>query len=68
MKLVVGLGNPGKEYEKTKHNIGFLTLDYFAKKYDFEITKKKFESFVGEAIINNQKIIFLKQKINELEK
>ena len=37
MKIIVGLGNPGKEYEKTKHNLGFLFLEYLEKKYNLNI-------------------------------
>ena len=45
MKLVVGLGNPGKEYENTRHNIGYELADMFAKKYDCSFrTERKFEA------------------------
>jgi len=60
MKLVVGLGNPGKEYENTKHNIGFIALDHFAEKQGIVINSKKFDSLTSELILNNEKIILLK--------
>ncbi|MBN0970450.1 aminoacyl-tRNA hydrolase [Mycoplasma phocoeninasale] len=42
MKLIVGLGNPGKEYEKTRHNVGFMTIDKIAEKLQIQLTEKKF--------------------------
>ena len=59
MKLVVGLGNPGKKYEKTRHNIGFMVIDYYAQKYDLEF-KSKMNGLYAEKIINDEKYIFLK--------
>lgn len=60
MKIVVGLGNPGKEYEKTRHNMGYMFLDYLQEKYNFSINTKKFDSNIGEIYINNEKVIFVK--------
>ena len=60
MKLVVGLGNPGKEYENTRHNIGFLFLNYIKKKYNFEINKKEKKSLSGTYDINGEKVMFVK--------
>ena len=60
MYLIIGLGNPGKEYEKTRHNIGFYYLDKFAEENNFSITKQKFNSLYGETFINNEKHIFVK--------
>lgn len=45
MKLIVGLGNPGKEYENTRHNIGFSMLDAYAKRHGVTIEKKKFNGY-----------------------
>ena len=42
MKLIIGLGNPGKEYENTRHNLGFMVLDQLANKLNVELSKKKF--------------------------
>lgn len=60
MKLVVGLGNPGREYENTRHNIGFQTIDKYANKLGVSITKAKFDGLYGEILINGEKVILLK--------
>ena len=60
MKLIVGLGNPGKEYEKTRHNIGFMTIDQYADKLGVSITKEKYNGLYAETIINSEKVILLK--------
>ena len=60
MYIIAGLGNPGKKYENTRHNLGFLTLDRIADKLGVEVKKKKFNSLVGEGRIGSEKIILLK--------
>lgn len=60
MKLIVGLGNPGKEYENTRHNIGFIFLDNFASVHNISIDKEKFNGLYAQAIINDEKVILLK--------
>lgn len=59
MKLVIGLGNPGKQYEKTRHNCGFKAIDFYAEKNNL-VFKSKFNGLYSEQIINNEKIVFLK--------
>ena len=44
MKLIVGLGNIGREYDETRHNAGFMTVDRFAEKHAFEFNKQKFDA------------------------
>ena len=60
MKIVVGLGNPGKEYDKTRHNIGWMAVDYLALVYNVEITKSSCNCLVGQTDINGEKVIFAK--------
>lgn len=59
MKLVVGLGNFGKEYKNTRHNAGFMALDFYAKKNNLVIDKRKFKGLYIETTINNEKVILL---------
>lgn len=60
MKLIVGLGNPGKEYAKTRHNAGFICLNKFLDKYHINPKlNKSFNALVGEERIGNEKTIFL---------
>ena len=49
-----------KEYDNTRHNIGFETIDYISNKYNIEINRKKFKGVCGEGFINNTKVILLK--------
>ena len=60
MKLIVGLGNPGKEYNNTRHNIGFMCLDELAKHYNLEFKQNKFSGLYDKTEINGEKVIFLK--------
>lgn len=60
MKLIVGLGNPGKEYESTRHNIGYIFINNFAAKKNLEFSKEKFNGSYTEYTANNEKIILLK--------
>lgn len=60
MFLIVGLGNPGKEYEDTRHNIGFKVVDNIAKEYNIQINRQKFKGIYGEGFINGEKVILLK--------
>ena len=59
MKLIVGLGNPGKEYENTRHNSGFMVIDSYANKNNLEF-KNKFNGLYAEFNKNNEKIFLLK--------
>ena len=61
MKLIVGLGNPGKEYEKTRHNVGFRFIDFYTQKIDGAVSwTSKFDGLIYETRINNNKVVFLK--------
>ena len=58
MKLIVGLGNPGREYEKTRHNVGFMVVDNYISNNGLEFNKNKFSGLSCETSINNEKVIF----------
>lgn len=60
MYLIVGLGNPGREYENTRHNVGFMIIDRFAKDNNLEFSKSKFNGLYIDTNINNKKTILLK--------
>ena len=60
MYIIVGLGNPGKQYENTRHNMGFLAVDLLAEKYNIDVNKIKFKALVGEGRIAGQKVLLVK--------
>ena len=60
MKLIVGLGNPGKKYDKTRHNFGYMVLDKYAQKNQLVFNKTKFSGSYCEFFKNEEKVILLK--------
>lgn len=60
MYLIIGLGNPEKDYENTRHNMGFNVINKIAKQYEIEISKNKFKGLYGSGIIEGKKVILLK--------
>jgi peptidyl-tRNA hydrolase, PTH1 family len=60
MFLVVGLGNIGKQYERTRHNVGFDVIDLIADRYNIPSNREKFKGIYGEGNINGEKVILLK--------
>ncbi|MCL6639006.1 MAG: aminoacyl-tRNA hydrolase [Firmicutes bacterium] len=60
MKLIVGLGNPGQEYEKTRHNAGFMVIDRIAADLGIAVDKKLFRALVGQGHAGTEKIVLAK--------
>ena len=60
MYIIAGLGNPGKQYENTKHNVGFLTIDVLAEKLGIRVSKIKHKALTGEGFISGEKVILVK--------
>ena len=60
MKLIVGLGNPGKQYEKTRHNVGFEVIDVLANKWSISLDQAKHKGIYGMGVVNGEKVILLK--------
>lgn len=60
MFLIVGLGNPGKQYEHTRHNIGFDVMDAIADKYNISISEKKHKALCGKGVVAGQKVVLAK--------
>lgn len=60
MKLIVGLGNPTKEYDGTRHNIGFMAIDALAREYNIAVDTLKHKALIGKGMIEGQKVILAK--------
>ena len=60
MKLIVGLGNPGQQYQYTRHNIGFMFIDFYAKHKNSLEFKKKFNGEYTQLNLNQEKVILFK--------
>lgn len=58
--LVAGLGNPGRQYESSRHNVGFIALDKIAEQRGFKLDRLRFKSLVGEGMIAEKKVLFMK--------
>lgn len=60
MFVIVGLGNPGKKYENTRHNAGFMAIDAIAAKYGIRVTEKKHKALCGSGVVEGQKVLLVK--------
>ena len=60
MFIIVGLGNPGKEYETTRHNAGFSSIDVIAEKNNINVTENDHKALIGKGYIDGQKVILVK--------
>lgn len=60
MKMIVGLGNPGCEYDNTRHNMGFMFIDYYAKHLGVSIDKVKFNALYACVCLNGEKLLLVK--------
>ena len=58
--ILVGLGNPGKEYERTRHNAGFMAMDYISGRCGAKIDRAKFSALVGETTVNGKRVLLMK--------
>lgn len=57
--LIVGLGNPGKDYENTRHNAGFITLDLLSKQLGISVNKSKYKALIAEATISDKRVLLM---------
>lgn len=60
MKIIVGLGNPGKEYKNTRHNIGYMVLEELAARYPVEKQESKFDAIIGHIRLKGEKVLLVK--------
>ena len=60
MKLIVGLGNPGKQYDNTRHNVGFDVIDALADKYNISVSDKKHKALCGKGAMEGIKVVLAK--------
>lgn len=60
MKLIVGLGNPGEQYQASRHNLGFLTIDYLSGRQGISLQRRGFDSIFGQGRIGNEAVLLAK--------
>lgn len=60
MYIIAGLGNPTKEYENTRHNVGFMAIDMLADRYQIGVVTEKHKALIGKGIINGNKVVLVK--------
>ena len=60
MYVIVGLGNPGKEYEGTRHNVGFMVVDALADKHGIRINRKRHKAIEGKGIVDDESVVLVK--------
>ena len=60
MKIVCGLGNPGRRYQRTRHNLGFMVVDRFASEKRVTVKEKKYHSLIGSWQMNGEKVLLVK--------
>lgn len=60
MYIIAGLGNPGSEYEYTRHNMGFRVIDVLAEEYNISVDEKKHKGLIGKGVIEGQKVVLVK--------
>jgi PTH1 family peptidyl-tRNA hydrolase len=60
VKLVVGLGNPGEQYQASRHNLGFLTIDHLAARHGISLQRRGFDAFLGQGRIANEAVLLAK--------
>jgi PTH1 family peptidyl-tRNA hydrolase len=60
MYIIAGLGNPGKEYASSRHNAGYMAVEYLAEKLNTKLNKLKFNSVYGDTSINGEKVMLVK--------
>ncbi|CUB31388.1 Peptidyl-tRNA hydrolase [Bacillus subtilis] len=60
MLVIAGLGNPGKNYENTRHNVGFMVIDQLAKEWNIELNQNKFNGLYGTGFVSGKKVLLVK--------
>lgn len=60
MMVIIGLGNPGKKYEKTRHNMGFITVDLLSEAMSIPVNRLRFKALTGEGMFQGQKVLLVK--------
>ncbi|MBP5746545.1 MAG: aminoacyl-tRNA hydrolase, partial [Lachnospiraceae bacterium] len=60
MYIIVGLGNPDRKYDNTRHNTGYVTIDRIADRYGIDIMERKFKSVIGKGVIDGERVVLVK--------